>query len=525
MAFLACMLVCSNGFTQSNGEQAKANLSFEKLDWHNAYIKSANAAGLATLDKVFPDYNSFAEANISYKQGNGDFCGPYDPAKTTEISFHTQAIRKVQKAFVMGYFTYSLENRIGAQWNGLFIPGSNPFFMADSVKGKFRSETFRTGMKYAHPLTRNQIIGISMDYTTAKGAKNKDLRNENAYMDFVVRPSWLWNQKALSLGLDVGYHRTLEEIEYRKIQTNENKIFYQFRGNWFYLSETFASETDNKRIKTDNAFDGHFQISYQSDKFSIYNEFGVEKSEGSQKNSAINNKQFGDVEAMQFGDHLVIHFLKNHRLSGYYNRKDLLGYQILQLEEEISPQNKVWVTYDRFNVYVASEETQNVAYSYLQRREGLDISWQIDLGVSMFQRMQKYKIYPYEFVQDISTTEVYLGFNKNLKFGRTTLDICPQIAYGTGDGEKNRKGYMAEETTLEESENWQLHSMLDLEYNMLTCDKLRTQIKLKCAYDLRKSHTKIYAFVNYDFIKPINADDIFGHQTRNFLTLGLGFSF
>ena len=518
--FTIWMLTSVAGFAQSEQEALKANLDFEKLEWTNPWVNSTNAAGLATFSTLLPEFTSFSNATLHYDYATGEFRDPLTPPTYTNIGFQTKSIQKLDDLFLMGYFNYDLSNRLDAQWNGLYVTGSNPFFMADSVKGRFRSETFSAGMKIAYPVGKNQTIGLAMDYRVGRGAKSKDLRHNNHYNDFVIRPSWMLKLPTLTIGATVGWNRTRETISYSQVADGAQWFFFM-NGNWFFQNEPFSSNSDNSRNKMDNAFDGYVQLQYNGKAFAVYNELGMELAQGNQYNSLSNNKQFGDVETTTIKNRLVIHAFENHQLSVGVQYRYGLGYGVLQEYLYDSIVNSyVWTTFDRLTLFESIESTQSVVYSYLSRRDGgMDIRWQIDAGLTLFQREQVFRELPLIHTQTLSTTEVFAAFNKNLKFGKSSIDVRPLLAYGTGDGIKNA----IQGGTPNPTNTKQLTAEMEREFDALTCDRLRMQLMLRYSHTLGDAGRKAFAFVNYDFVKPFN--DRFKNDNRSFLTFGVGLSF
>ena len=524
--FLVLIFIWETGFAEQSETASKTNLNFGKLEWLNPWLSSSNASGMPILLKALPDYTSFSDLKIRYDYATGEFGDPFTPAEYTDMGIQTKSIQRINNTFVMGYFNYSLSNRIDAQWNGLFVPGSNPFFIADSVKGRFRAEKFSAGVKVAHPIGQNQTIGFSVDYITATGAKDKDLRNTNTYNDFRIHPSWMLARGNLNLGASLGYNRTSETINYREVQTSTTKDFFYFYGNWFYLSEIYTQSSEDFRVKTDNAFEGNIQLQHTGKEISVYNQLGVEYLKGTQRSLAVNNRQFGDVESVLLKNDLVVYVRKNHRFSADIRYKTLLGFRHLQLNEFDPPTRRyVWVTYDRFNAYASAEGMQSLMYSFTLPRQGMDIRLQVDAGVLLFQRSQVHKIYPFDFRQTVSTQEFFVTANKNLKFGKSIIDIRPLIAHGIGGGNKNKVETVNENagmTLLQEE--WQLIAQRDHEFYALTCDRLRASLTLRYSYPINNRGTRLYVFGNYNYVKPLN-HDIFQNQDRRNMAAGVGITF
>ena len=525
--FFSLTLNVGVGFAQSEPAPPRGNLDFERLDWINPWLGSTNASGLTSFSELLPEFESLANAKLTYSHASGEFRCPTTPPRFTNIGFETRAIRRVNTLFLEGYFNYDLSNRIDAQWNGLFVPGSNPFFMADSIPGRFRSEAFRAGVRAGLPVGRNQVVGLSMDYTAARGAKDRDLRNENRYSNFTIRPSWLLDLGAWSIGVTVGWSRVFEDIEYAEIATDvEPKWFFLMWGNWFFEAEPFHRQGNvnnfTDRLKQDFIYDGQIQLQYRGQQFSIHNEIGVALNQSSQFGDIRFNRQFGDVESRIFQNRLVVHAFENHRLSVDFSYRYQVGFRPIQvLERDPVSLAQVWRTVDQLFVFDASESTQNITYSFLSRRnDGLSMHWQLDAGASLFQREQIYH-HDVEFVQRISNMEFFATFNKNFQFRRSFLDVRPLVAFRTGSGEKNH----APPTDVENPSPRQLTSEMEQEFYALTCDRLRLQLSLRYSHPLRNRTSRVFAFANYDFMKALGTHDIFGSQTRNFMTFGIGISF
>ncbi|MCL2412840.1 MAG: hypothetical protein FWC98_01730 [Bacteroidales bacterium] len=520
--FLVLMLNAGAGFAQLVPAPHGANLDFEKLDWINPWLNSSNASGLTTFSRILPEFESLANVELTYSRTSGEFRDPVTPPKLTTIGFQTRAVRRINRLFLEGYFNYDLSNRIDAQWNGLYVTSSNPFFMADSIAGRFRSEAFRTGARVAHPVGRNQVIGLGVDYTAGRGAKDRDLRNENRYSNFTIRPSWLLNSGAWTIGATVGWSRVFEDIDYREIATDvAAKWFFLMWGNWFFDASPFTPQTESSRTKKDNIYSGYIQLQYTGQQFSIYNEFGVALKESRQFGDIRFNRQFGDVESTTIQNNLVVHAFKNHRLSVDFRYRYLTGFRPIQVSER-DPETlqNIWRTIDRNLIFESIESMQNITYSFLSHRNGsMDIHCQLDVGASLFQREQIYHHSPHKFVQRISSMEFFTAFNKNFRFRRSFLDVHPLVAFRTGSGEKND----TPQTGVGNAR--QLTAQMEQEFYALTCDRLRLQLTLRYSHPIRNRTSRVFAFVKYDFLKPLGANDIFDNHTRSFMTFGVGILF
>jgi len=522
--FFSITLNVGVGFAQSEPTPPRGNLDFERLNWINPWLGSTNASGLTRFSDLLPEFESLANAKLSYSYASGEFRCPTTPPRFTNIGFETRAVRRINTLFLEGYFNYDLSNRIDAQWNGLFVTGANPFFMADSISGRFRSETFHAGARLAYPVGRNHVIGLGINYVAGRGAKDRDLRNENRYSNFTIRPSWLLNLGAWTVGATVGWNRSFENIEYVELATDvEPKWFFLMWGNWFFEADPFHPQTTERaRTRKDNIYSGHIQLQYTGQRFSIHNEFGVALNQSSQFADIRFNRQFGDVESTIVQNRLVVHALENHRLSVNFSYRYQIGFRPVQvLEHDPVFLAQIWRTVDRLFVFDASESTQNITYSFLSRRDdGLGMHWQFDVGASLFQREQIYH-HDVEFVQQISSMEFFVAFNKNFQFRRSFLDVRPLVAFRTGSGEKNH----APPTDVENPSPRQLTAEMTREFYALTCDRLRLQLSIRYSHPLRNRTSRVFAFANYDVMKALSATDIFDNQTRNFMTFGIGISF
>jgi len=510
------------GFAQAEPAPPRANLDFEMLEWFNPWLNSTNASGLTRFSNALPEFQSLANAQLMFNRASGEFRCPTTPPTLNNIGFETRAVRRINNLFLEGYFKYDFSNRMDAQWNGLYVTGSNPFFMADSIPGRFRSETIRAGARAALPVGRNHVIGLSMDYVAGRGAKNRDLRNENSFTNFVARPSWLMNLERWSIGATVGWSRTLESIEYREIATDvaAKWIFFMW-GNWFFDAEPFhQTTTENSRTKRDFIYDGQIQLQYRGRQFSIFNEFGVALKESTQFGDIRFNRQFGDVESTTLQNTLVVHAFENHRLSVNFRYRYLVGFRPVQiLEHDPTTLQNIWRTIDRNLIFESIETAQDVTYSWISRRDdGINLRWQWDVGASLFQREHVYH-HNVEFVQHVSNMEFFTAFNKNLQFQRSFLDVRPLVAFRTGDGEKNHTPPAGT------GQARQLTAQMEQEFYALTCDKLRLQLSVRYSLPFRNRTSSFFAFATYDFMKPLGTNGVFDNQTRNFISVGVGVSF
>jgi hypothetical protein len=211
---------------QDNSDLTPAALEKIKLNsiWQNTY----NAAG-AVLEQT-PKY-SFVDAR--YQSYNGNFHRPQQAESGTNLKFTSEGNMILNKTRVWGYFTYKRDNINGTKYNSSIIDPYRgmPFYVADTVPSDWRNQYYDLGFRVAHPLTEHWAIGFDAAYKAYLGAKQRDPRTENEFMQLVLNPSVVYSINANNhIGANFNYYSLKEQSEMSNVNYYTDQIYYEMYG-------------------------------------------------------------------------------------------------------------------------------------------------------------------------------------------------------------------------------------------------------------------------------------------------------
>jgi len=501
-------------------------LRYDNLLWISPNIESSNAAALSTLSLDFPEFTSSSDAKLIFNYDQGTLGNPQTPESTRDIMFSTKSVQRFENTFVSAYFDYRFQRLEHVQWHNLMNPGSHAVAISDSIPGSFNSESFFTGVKVGHKLNDHHTIGIGVNYNIGTGAKNIDLRNLNRKVYVDISPSWMFQQEWGNIGVDVGFHRSIEDMEYRQVVTQGPQTIFRMEGLWFFSREDFSGTVG--RFFQDQGFKANLKLDLKSGQMMWYNQIGVNYTNGFQKlRSTITNEQFGDQQrlAYLYGSTLVIN--PQHQIRANFQNSTLLTYRLLQ-RNEFNPATRAWayVTYARTNHYSEVQNAADLTYAYANLRNGnpMDQVWRVEIGGAYFQRVQAQRIFPYLFQQTANVYEGFASFNKNIPTRSLIIDVKPQFSFSTGGGTLNERFDLDPNPSILPNDGWQFLPQLKHEFNYLTGSKFGVGLEANVAYPFgRTNRTALFLNARISHREALNTD--LKGFSRTYMSIHLGFNF
>ncbi len=285
--------------------------------------------------------------------------------------------------------------------------------LADSIPGNLSLERYTMESGAGLSLDDHWSVGLDMAYDVALMAKHKDLRNKNTAMNFRVSPGVNWQGGQVGLGLNLGYERSTERVEFTQIATNVEHILFDLYGLWVYHGSGYAS-AENRRLKTNNRVSGGFQFDWTPGRFALHNELRASWLQSRQTEVGYNNQQFGSTRSWTWEDDLSLEFGQAHALEASFIFSSMQGFRPLQ-RQELDPDSRirVWVTYgDPVFCYWRQYHVERLNYRFGTR-------WKLLVGVENWGTEHSYTEYPQRFVQRISTLTPSVAVE--IPVGRFTL--------------------------------------------------------------------------------------------------------
>ena len=159
--------------------------------------------------------------------------------------------------------------------------------LADSVAGAYALETYRMHAAVAVPVSKKLTLGGSLSYNARSGAKHRDLRNSDLYMDFEISPSLVYQSGPARIGAHLYFRRITEQVDFTQVETSTNKILFSFSGLWFNTRQVFTTSAPRTRLLKDHLYGGGLTAQYTVGKFSLYDHFSAGFRDQSQREDVV----------------------------------------------------------------------------------------------------------------------------------------------------------------------------------------------------------------------------------------------
>ena len=404
--------------------------------------------------------------------------------------------RKLGKVSLYGHFGYSYEYATGSTWRGWINPLETPFMLADSIPGTLSLERYKMEAGAGLPLDGHWSLGLDLSYDVALMAKHKDLRNKNTFMDFQLSPGIHWRAGGVGLGLNLGYERTTERVEYTQVSSSVEHMLFDIYGLWVAHGSGFAS-AENRRFKENNRFFGGFQFDVSAGRTVLHNELRASWLQSAQTEVGYNNQQFGTTRSWTWKDDLSLSFGPAHAVEASVSFSTMQGFRPLQ-RQELDPASRVrvWVTYGvPVFCYWRRSHRESIRYRF-------GTSWQLVAELSNLGFEHTYTEYPQHFVQRYHTFTPTLA--AVIPLGRVRL--TPMI------------GYAMDYDTYSDVTKWQLKEPLLRQWDYWDGNNYLAALDLKWS----SASGRCYVEAHYSFESSTRLDD---DGVRHGASLTLGFIF
>ena len=375
-----------------------------------AFMAGAQERNVARL--VLAD-TSYVDLSLGVGGEAGRLHDVYVPASKLNGALDVSSRHKLGRVSLYGHFGYDYEYGKGSTWRGWLDPYETPFMLADSIPGNLSLERYTMASGAGLSLDDHWSLGLDMAYDVALMAKHKDLRNKNTAMNFRVSPGVNWQGGQVGLGLNLGYERSTERVEFTQIATNVEHILFDIYGLWVCHGSGYAS-AENRRLKTNNRVFGGFQFDWTPGRLALHNELRTSWLQSRQTEVGYNNQQFGSTRSWTWEDDLSLEFGPAHALEASFIFSSMQGFRPLQ-RQELDPDSRirVWVTYgDPVFCYWRQYHVERLNYRFGTR-------WKLLVGVENWGTEHSYTEYPQRFVQRISTLTPSVAVE--IPVGRFTL--------------------------------------------------------------------------------------------------------
>lgn len=429
---------------------------------------------------------AYVDVSMGLRGETGPMKDLYAPEQLVQGALDVVSERRLDKVSLYGRFGYGYDYGKGSTWRGWIDSYETPFMVADSVPGALSLERYSLQAGAGLPLGGGWAVGLDMAYDVALMAKHKDLRSKNTAMNFRVAPGISWQGDRLGLGLDLGYERGTERVEFTQISENVEHILFDLYGVWLYHGNGYAS-AETRRFKENDRFYGDFQLDVRLGAATLHNNFRADFRQGVQTEVGYNNLRHGDIRSLTWSDDLSLQIGQRHLVQASAAFSTMQGFRPLQ-QQELDPDSRIriWVTYGNpVFCYFRQYHSEKLSYTY-------GTSWKLTLGVENWKMMHSYTEYPQRFEQHIGTVTPYAVLA--LPLGES-FHLTTRLGYAKDyDAYTDVTAWQLAEPLLRQWDYWDGDSVLA----GLTLRWSRGRTYVQAAYDLECS-----ASADYDGLRHV----------------------
>ncbi|MDR3141076.1 MAG: hypothetical protein LBU37_05055 [Tannerellaceae bacterium] len=202
-----------------------------------------------------------ADFEVRYTAEQGDYKRIDQGQRETTRTGRIFGIRKTDRLAFEGEIEYANRMQADKKWSSaLFISGSNPFFLADSIAGDQGTEQFTLSGGLSYIVTSRWRGALRAVYHVGTLADQADPRPLTHGMRFNLNPGLDYRfSPSLSLGISAGIGRLSESAAYAVVNSVEPSVsnIFLFKG---LGSPEIKSAIGYRRRYEGNRYSGHIQL-------------------------------------------------------------------------------------------------------------------------------------------------------------------------------------------------------------------------------------------------------------------------
>lgn len=405
--------------------------TIQQLQQRNGWLESQNGAALSTYEEA-----NFSNASVSGFVTNGSLRNVCDPANNQKAALNAQSYYRLNNIMLYGQFLFDYDVKKNQCWTSMTYPGSSTLLIGDKTPGNQVRETYYINGGIGIPLGAGFTIGGYFDFKGVNNAKKKDIRNKNDYGYYHIKPSLMWERGAFRIGGNYSFGAETEKIEWLVAGDKMQHEVFFFEGLWFGPSQMTSSLITERRIER-LVHEGALQMEYKIGQARLFNQFRFNKEElavfveveeergGENKKAGYAYEGMLWLPASQF----------THSLKWSGDHSFVKSYQNLQQRELVNYIYR-YVQYGTLLRYTESEWNAGLRYelAHIRNNNTWNRSWSLTLDGDFSFHNQKFRTYPTLFTQQIRQINTSVGFEKNLLFSKSMLDLGLEVFWKTGWG-------------------------------------------------------------------------------------------
>jgi hypothetical protein len=489
--------------------------SFKINDFQNYWSSIGNAAGMTyNMPRNISDFNT------GVVNGVGDYHRVMEGSDWTDFLLTTKSYRIINKIFLSGSFSYHNQQETGARWNGTYEPyRGNPYILGDSVTGaSYRKESYDLSGGIAMNINPRLSFGCKVEYFVGIGAKQKDPRPENNVVRLLINPGIILHSDQFNFGIDAGYTKRKEEVDYiQYITENPDIAYFAFKGFGFYDKEIDMSYY---RFQNEHNLFGGLQLETLKKAFPSLTEFRFKYGHETidDGSSAISKEKGGDWDHIDLKFKEIVHFGKGnqtHRFmlnAGYFD-----GYGSEYFQDKIYHGNIVeYVTISSHLKLDRKILQGELDYSWMRLNNNRQLDWLLNGRVGAINNQETFYYIPELFSSSYTNCWGLVSLEKD--FYHKSFHAAPSLSV-------SYSGNLSSEMDLSDLTEITKRQMKDIyirDFQFQSTNLLKLEAQVVCGFTFKKSKLMNQLFFNFGFsyFKP---SEWFNDATV--LTAKIGFMF
>lgn len=473
----------------------------------DAWLTGGNAAALTRYNR---NNLSWAKAYLNY--GHGGFVNYNESSRDLRFGADVQSFYRLSRRTVtygrISYDNAGMHNMTGS----VFIhPERYPFnIVEDSLTnpGKIHQDTYHLTGAVGVDVWRGYAFGAKVDFTAANAAKYKDLRHKNKLMDIdatfgIYLPVTSW----LNLGANYRYLRHNESVTYSTYGRTELPYMSLIEyGGMIGMVEQFGNDgLTGKSFEQPLFYDGHgygvqaefrlapgltwrntWDMSYLKGYYGkdtpyniIYMRHFTHRYLWSTRLQLRSEKSLHNLDASIENEKLVNH-QNQYRLTT--NEKDVRYYEYFQ---PLKTADKVWVN-------------THIGYTGYFGLHGETPVWMLSAGTNISYRKLTAYLYPYYRRQHWTSTDGYIGGERNIFLSKGILSFGARFSYMKGSGDMFDDGTFVAPSD-KQTTPAEMAAFLHREYMYLMAPQYALNFMAKYAFIMPGTKLKSYVCADYNY--------------------------
>lgn len=516
-ALTALMMLMGSILSHAQENQAQAK-GFYKDMQYIGNIQHASSNPTAISSAVF----DIVDLNIGTGYDNGKFHEINAPSAHFRAGGEIYGARKLKNIDFEGTIKYSNESLKEKVWRStLYVDGDNPFFLADTIAGDNKIETFLVEGGFSYRFAKGWRAGLRATYNVGSLSDQFDPRPDTRSMSFRITPGFDYTFGNFTIGLS-GYAEWLSEnTSYIKVGLeNKNNTIFIFRGMGKPVTQVVDINSGWRRDYSGTAYGADIQFVWD-DRENLANM--LEASLDIDKESAVDG---GSRFRFLGGDYTGTTIGAKDR----FQIKSGNMVHNISLEAEIKNVTGVWFTqvaksdetgltiYEIKEELISHEEKKtgiNAGYRMDILKDGYpSLSWKVNAGYLSAAMTQ----YPEEYTRGWSTVYADADITKSFRIKNTILGINLAGSYNHGlssELEMNPQGTRFNRT----------YHQPEIDYLAAGCFSAGGEVFFNIPLSTRKSIIWLGCHLRDRYYRCTDAESTYTNASRNILQAVINLTF